>query len=261
MGIEHHRVDDGLQYKKGRRWFGILGGWKFFLATWLVTYSIAFAAVSSNIEIIRQFFNISSGYRSGGLTVGGAILLGLGATLFVFVILHCWVLETITNYKQRHPSPSMSAYQHALELHKLYKASEQEAEQAVLRRKRSYWENLNGYQFERETAEVLRRYRFNPEVTPGSADGGVDIKVTRAGHKGVVQCKAHVACVGPHIVRDLYGVIHHSGANFGIIVSRGGFTKGSIDFARDKPIFLLDTSDLIAMQEGQDVLASAFNQS
>src|SRR5438094_7856675 len=35
------------------------------------------------------------------------------------------------------------------------------------------------------------------------------------------------------VVRDLYGVVHHYGANFGIIVSRGGFSRGAIDFARD----------------------------
>ena len=37
-----------------------------------------------------------------------------------------------------------------------------------------------------------------------------------------------------------------------------GLTKGAIDFARDKPIYFLDTDDLIAMQEGRDVLAEAF---
>jgi len=41
---------------------------------------------------------------------------------------------------------------------------------------------------------------------------------------------------------------------------RGGFTKGAIDFARDKPIYFIDISDLIAMQEGQDVLAGAFKE-
>ena len=89
----------------------------------------------------------------------------------------------------------------------------------------------------------------------------MDIQVTRNGLKGVVQCKAHVACVGPHVVRDLYGVIHHSRASFGIIISRGGFTKGAVEFARDKPIHFLDISDLIAMQEGRDVLAAAFSDS
>jgi hypothetical protein len=156
------------------------------------------------------------------------------------------------------PSESLPAYKSALESHKLYKAAEQEAEQALLRRKRSYWESLNGYEFERETAEVLKRYQFSPRLTPGSADGGIDIEVTRNSLRGVVQCKAHVACVGPHVVRDLYGVIHHSGAAFGIVVSRGGFSQGAIDFARSKPILFLDTDDLIAMQEGRDVLAEAF---
>jgi hypothetical protein len=158
----------------------------------------------------------------------------------------------------KHPSASLAAYQRALDLHKLYKAAEQEAEQALLRRKRSYWESLNGYQFERETAEVLKRYEFSPGLTPGSGDGGIDIEVTRNGLRGVVQCKAHINCVGPSVVRDLYGVIYHCGAAFGIVVSRGGFTRGAADFARDKPIYFLDTDDLIAMQEGRDVLGSVF---
>ena len=86
----------------------------------------------------------------------------------------------------------------------------------------------------------------------------MDIEVARNGLKGVVQCKAHINCVGPGVVRDLYGVIHHCRASFGIIVSRGGFTRGAADFARAKPIYFLDTDDLIAMQEGRDVLAKAF---
>ena len=169
-------------------------------------------------------------------------------------------------YKRRtHTSVKLLAYKEALRLHELYVAAVREAEQAaheaqqaLLRQKRSYWEGLNGYEFERATAEVLKQHQFNPRVTGGSADGGVDIEVTRGGEKGVVQCKAHVACVGPHTVRDLFGVIHHSRADFGIIVSRGGFTKGAVDFARNKPIFLVDTSDLMAMQEGQDILAGGF---
>ena len=104
----------------------------------------------------------------------------------------------------------------------------------------------------------MQKHQFTAMVTPGSGDGGVDIQVTRNGLKGVVQCKAHVACAGPHVVRDLYGVIHHSGADFGIIVFRGGFSRGAVDFARDKPIYFLDTDHLIAMQEGKDVLAEAF---
>ncbi|PYI59248.1 MAG: hypothetical protein DMC60_10890 [Verrucomicrobia bacterium] len=182
---------------------------------------------------------------------------------------NCWgvVRACIAAYERRHPSAAMLAYRRALQLHELYVAAERQAERtaheverALLRQKRSYWEGLDGYEFERATAEVLKQHQFNPRVTGGSADGGVDIEVTRSDRKGVVQCKAHVACVGPHTVRDLFGVMHHSRADFGIIVSRGGFTKGAIDFARNKPIFFVDTSDLIAMQEGRDVLARGFTR-
>ena len=159
--------------------------------------------------------------------------------------------------RSKGPSASFLAFEEALRLHHLYEIAVYEAQQALLKRKRSYWESLDGYAFERATAEVLNKHQFNARVTRGSADGGVDIEVSRIDRKGVVQCKAHVACVGRHVVRDLYGVIHHSGASFGIIVSRAGFTKGAEDFARDKPILFLDTDDLIAMQEGRDVLAKA----
>ena len=229
----------GLRYKNGRRWFG--SRWR--EVTLLM--SIPFLPIG--------FVLIASEHLLAGM-------IALGFSLLLLT-LGDWMLR----YNQKYASAGVLAYKEALRLHKLYLAAAREAEQAaheaqqaLLRQKRSYWERLNGYEFEIATAEVLKQHQFNPRVTGGSADGGVDIEVARDGQKGVVQCKAHVACVGPHTVRDLFGVIHHSEANFGIIVSRGGFTKGAIDFARNKPIFLVDTSDLIAMQEGQDVLAGGF---
>jgi hypothetical protein len=45
------------------------------------------------------------------------------------------------------------------------------------------------------------------------------------------------------------------------VLPGSGFSRVAIDFARDKPIFFLDISDLIAMQEGRDVLAAAFSDS
>jgi HJR/Mrr/RecB family endonuclease len=168
-------------------------------------------------------------------------------------------------YQRKRSRPAYTRYQEALQLHELYQTTTQtaahEAEQAILRKKRSYWVSIDGYSFEQATAEVLRKHQFTATVTRGSGDGGVDIEVARNGLRGVVQCKAHINCVGPSVVRDLYGVIHHCGAAFGIVVSRGGFTRGAADFARDKPIYFLDSNDLIAMQEGRDVLAKAFSAS
>jgi hypothetical protein len=168
-------------------------------------------------------------------------------------------------YDRRCSKPGLLRYNEALKRYSLHRRAAREAAEAARKaahdaemRKRSYWTFLDGYSFEQATAEVLRKHQFTALVTRGSGDGGVDIQVTRNGLRGVVQCKAHINCVGPSVVRDLYGVIHHSGAAFGIVVSRGGFTRGAADFARDKPILFLDTDDLIAMQEGKDVLAEAF---
>jgi restriction system protein len=180
--------------------------------------------------------------------------------IYVVVPVSDLMRDRADDYKRQHPSSNVLRYMEALRRHWQHRVAVHEAEQAALRQKWSYWAELSGYEFERATAEVLKCHQFSPRVTGGSADGGIDIEVVRAGRKGVVQCKAHASGVGPHTVRDLYGVIHHSGVDFGIIISRGGFTKGAIDFARDKPIFLLSTRDLIAMQEGRDVLGRAFNR-
>jgi hypothetical protein len=242
------RSDD--KYKERRRWFGRLiptdwrvaehkAGNAFGLAFWRLLFG-SFAAASKDARIL------------------GFSLLGVGLVCLVRSIVPGMVIKRL----RKRASPALEKYWQALHTYDDNRAAAEKAARAAARdaelRKRSYWAFLDGYAFEQATAEVLRRHQFTAMVTPGSGDGGVDIQVTRNGLKGVVQCKAHVACIGPHVVRDLYGVIYHCGANFGIIVSRGGFTRGAVEFARDKPILFLDTDDLIAMQEGRDVLAATF---
>jgi len=249
------RADD--KYKEGKRWFNVLLGCR---------------ADASKAAALAFWLLLFGSLAIVGAPPIGIVLLAVGLGILLFAIAPGIVIKN----KRRRASAGLKAYWQALQLYDQHKAAAEAAVRQAARdaevrqrqaardaelRKRSYWEFLDGYAFERATAEVLKRHQFNPRVTPGSADGGIDIEVTRNGFKGVVQCKAHVACVGPHVVRDLYGVIHHCGAEFGIIVSRGGFSRGAIDFAEDKPIFFLDISDLIAMQEGLDVLAAAFSSS
>jgi hypothetical protein len=247
-------------YKQGD-WVSSKDYWKVTFAVWLPLYLLGFAI----------FVLLNPNLPGGGWTLDNAravqlffILMAMPGFFPGFPIVTTIVIGVIESYKRRHPSAGLLAFRQALRLHKLYSVAKGEADTAAHEaelRKHSYWAFLDGYAFESATAEVLNRHQFNAVVTPGSGDGGVDIEVMRNGLRGVVQCKAHVACVGPHVVRDLYGVIHHCGAAFGIIVSRGGFSRGAIDFARDKPILFLDVPDLIAMQEGRDVLAAAFSDS
>lgn len=251
--IHHGRypLDDGLKYRggeKGHEW-----RWIFLVA--FVVWGCASGGLLYLHASDQVHWTSSETWRIIAVTAPVSLICSI-------VCLGPIIAGSLDAYRRRRSRPGYTRYNEALELHELYQTTAQaavhEANEAMMRQKRSYWVLLDGYAFERATAEVLKKHQFDARVTPGSADGGVDIEVTRNGLRGVVQCKAHVAPVGPYVVRDLYGVIHHSRASFGIIVSTGGFTAGAVEFARDKPILFLDISDLIAMQEGKDVLAEAF---
>jgi hypothetical protein len=188
------RPDD--KYKEGKRWFGRLivhwGRYEDALITafWLLVFG--------GVMVISGKYSLL-----GGLTFGLASV----------CLLVAFLLRPVLKRLRKHASPALEAYWQALHKYDAEKAAAEEAARKAARdaelRKHSYRAFLDGYAFETATAEVLNKHQFNARVTPGSGDGGVDIEVTRNGLKGVVQCKAHVSCVGPHVVRDLYGVIHH----------------------------------------------------
>lgn len=93
---------------------------------------------------------------------------------------------------------------------------------------------------------------------------GVDIKVTRAsrdrgvdaimfdpdpirGGKYVLQAKRYTRTVDVAAVRDLYGTVMNEGANRGILVTTASYGPDAYEFAKDKPISLIDGPNLIAL--------------
>ena len=48
-------------------------------------------------------------------------------------------------------------------------------------------------------------------------------------------------------VRDLYGTVVNEGANRGILVTTSGYGPDSYEFAKNKPISLVDGANLVAM--------------
>jgi restriction system protein len=92
---------------------------------------------------------------------------------------------------------------------------------------------------------------------------GVEVKVTRAsrdrgvdaimfdpdpvrGGKYVLQAKRYTRTVDVAAVRDLYGTIVNEGANRGILVTTATFGPDAYEFAKNKPISLIDGPNLIA---------------
>jgi restriction system protein len=84
-----------------------------------------------------------------------------------------------------------------------------------------------------------------------SRDHGVDAVMydpdPLRGGKYVVQAKRYTRPVDVAAVRDLYGTVVNEGANRGILVTTSSFGPDAYDFAKDKPISLVDGPHLIAM--------------
>lgn len=97
-------------------------------------------------------------------------------------------------------------------------------------------------QFEQLVGEAFRRQGYRVvETGRRSADGGVDLVLSRHGEQTLVQCKQWRAFkVGVEVVRELYGVMAAQGAAAGIVVTSGRFTQGAQAFTQGRNISLMD---------------------
>ncbi len=90
-------------------------------------------------------------------------------------------------------------------------------------------------------------------VTQASADGGVDAIAFDPdpirGGKIVIQAKRYTNVVGVAAVRDLYGTVMNEGATKGILVTTSDYGSDSYNFAKDKPLTLLNGSNLLHLLE------------
>ncbi len=55
--------------------------------------------------------------------------------------------------------------------------------------------------------------------------------------------------MGVAVVRDLYGTVMNDGATKGILVTTADYGPDSYDFAKDKPLTLLNGSNLLSLLE------------
>ena len=67
------------------------------------------------------------------------------------------------------------------------------------------------------------------------------------GGKYIIQAKRYTNVVGVSAVRDLYGTLMNEGAVKGILVTTAKYGSDSYEFAKDKPITLIDGSNLLSM--------------
>ncbi|HAF30931.1 MAG TPA: hypothetical protein DCG75_17980 [Bacteroidales bacterium] len=91
------------------------------------------------------------------------------------------------------------------------------------------------------------------KVTQASRDGGVDAVAFDPdpirGGKIVIQAKRYTNTVGVSAVRDLFGTVMNEGANKGILVTTSDYGSDSYEFAKGKPLTLLNGANLLYLLE------------
>ena len=125
---------------------------------------------------------------------------------------------------------------------------------------------FHGHEFTRLIAAVLRAQGYSVDVAPPGPDGGIDI-VAGSGPMGFdppricVQVKSGIQNANVNVLRELKGIIKNFGADYGLLVSWGGFTTATRNEARRSSYFNVRLWDseafLSALFENYDRLPSA----
>lgn len=113
----------------------------------------------------------------------------------------------------------------------------------------SWAKQLDWRAFEKQLAAVYRQRGYGVEEIGGNGpDGGVDLRLTKAGEITLVQCKQwRTWKVGVKPMRELYGVLVAEGADRAVLVTSGEFTQEAVRFAEGKPIDLVNDVKLLGL--------------
>jgi restriction system protein len=113
--------------------------------------------------------------------------------------------------------------------------------------------DLNPHEFEALVSNLFSKMGLETKLTRSTKDGGVDAvaydKRPVLGGKVVIQAKRYRHTVGVSAVRDLYGTMMNEGANKGILVTTAGYGPDAFEFAKDKPIELIEGGGLLYLLE------------
>ena len=102
-------------------------------------------------------------------------------------------------------------------------------------------------------AEEFKSNGGEVKITQASRDGGVDAVAFDPdpirGGKIVIQAKRYTNVVGVSAVRDLYGTVMNEGAIKGILVTTSNYGSDAYEFAKGKPLTLMNGANLLYLLE------------
>lgn len=108
---------------------------------------------------------------------------------------------------------------------------------------------LTPNEFETLVQNLFSKMGLDTKQTRPSRDGGVDAIAYDPrpilGGKIVIQAKRYKGTVGVSAVRDLFGTLQNEGGSKGILVTTSGYGSASFEFAKNKPLELIDGGNLL----------------
>jgi len=110
------------------------------------------------------------------------------------------------------------------------------------------FKSLSYGEFEQYVAFLFNKLGYQAEAVGKSRDGGVDVVAKKDGVKHYIQCKKYNSGnkVNLHDVRDFYGsLVDFLADSKGYFITTSSFTLEAEQFAKDKPIELIDGYKLL----------------
>lgn len=179
------------------------------------------------------------------IIIVGSIILFFVTVIFSKRFIHeDYIFEKSKKSSNSEVIQNISLYEAAM---RAYDEKNRNFEKIISRGAWQYWLSLNPTDFEDAVGDLFTDQGFQVIRTKSSGDQGVDLFLKKEGKKIVVQCKTYKKVIGPNVVRDLYGTMFANDANEAILVAPGGFSNGTKEFCRGKPIKLIDLDDLTQM--------------
>ena len=108
---------------------------------------------------------------------------------------------------------------------------------------------LSWKEFEELVAEAYRRKGFRViENHQLGADGGVDVRLEKDGTTHLIQCKQwKTQKIGVAVIREMFGIMTAEKASNVMVICSGKFTQDAEKFAKDKPIELIEGTQLLEL--------------
>ena len=108
---------------------------------------------------------------------------------------------------------------------------------------------MDGEEFERFCADILRRHGWTVETTPASGDQGVDLIGTLRGTTVAIQCKRYSASVGNSAVQEVTAGRAHYRCDHAAVVTNSDYTLAAKELAQTTGVLLLHDTELPKLWE------------